>query len=50
MEGKNLQHLKYLSERATFNHILEYGSANVVIYAAEFHALEEAIQELEEKE
>lgn len=47
MDAETLKHLRDLSIRATdIGHVTEYGSANIVIYNAEFHALEEAIREL----
>lgn len=46
MDEKLLQRLKDLSRRATDAHVTGYGSATVVIYAAEFYALEEAINTL----
>lgn len=50
METEYIQELKNLSERATNHHIIGEGEAVIMIYRSEFHALEEAIQELEEKE
>ena len=46
----SLKHLKDLRDQVSRHRILEEGSDEVVIYAAEFQALEEAIKELEEKE
>ena len=50
MKAGDLKVLKDLSRRATEGHIIEYGSANVVIYASEFHALEEATRILSKKD
>lgn len=49
MDKETLKHLRDLSNRATDNHVLGYGLTNIAIYKAEFHALEEAIRELEQK-
>jgi len=50
MDTPTLHYLKNLKDRAHYAHVLEHGSEEVVIYAIEYRALEEAIQELEEKE
>ena len=50
MDQISLKRLRGLSERASNNHVIGYGSAEVVIYASEFYALEEAIRELERRE
>ena len=50
MDDKDIKYLRDLSERATTAHVIGYGSAEVVIYAAEFYALEEAIKTLSKKE
>lgn len=48
MKEEQIKHLINLSDRAVRTPILrEQGSANIVIYKAEFDALEEAIEELQ---
>ncbi len=50
MDAEQIEHLINLSDRAVNSHVLlEQGSANVVIYRAEFRALEEAIEELQKQ-
>ncbi len=49
MERQELKCLIALSRRATDNHVIGYGSANIVIKVAEFHALEQAIEELKKR-
>jgi len=50
VDAEQIKHLIQLSDRAVNTRVLlEQGSANVVIFKAEFHALEEAIEELQLK-
>ena len=44
MTKEEITQLRNLSRRATDNHVIGNGSANIVIHAAEFYALEEAIE------
>ena len=48
MTNEELKHLSNLSKRATNNHVIGHGSAEIFIYAVEFHALEQAIDELKQ--
>ena len=49
MLKETLIRLRDLRNRAIDNHVLGNGSATIVIYAAELHAIEEAIEGLERK-